>query len=94
MKDLGFRVTLLDWESAMKEKKKIEMGTNQAIIYAGSGTGTKEETKLAGDLTSWTDHPLILPVLESKGLEYDDIIVAFSKKNSTWNVTSKVCSSM
>ena len=69
MKDLGLRVFLVRWKDALSIDASLDM--QQAIVYAGSGD--EREAALSGQLSQWTaNHPLILPVLDAKGLEYDD----------------------
>jgi hypothetical protein len=69
MKDLGLRVYLVGWNDALKMNASLDM--QQAIVYSGSSI--EEESLLSEQLTHWTSsHPLILPVLDAKGLEFDD----------------------
>lgn len=87
MKDLGLRVFLVKWGDALQIK--AQLGLQQAIVYSSSGD--ERESGLTEKLNSWTNqHPLILSVLEAKGLEYDDIIVAFDKERSAWDGSKKV----
>lgn len=75
------------WKDALDIEASLDM--QQAIVY--SGTDDERETELTGALSKWTEnHPLILPVLDAKGLEYDDIIVAFDKVRSAWDGSKKV----
>lgn len=85
MKDFGFKVSLASWSDAVAGK--VSFGTQQAIVYAGE----ENESDLFKKLDSWTGkHPLIFSVLEAKGLEYDDVVVAFAKDNRSWSASSEV----
>lgn len=69
MKDLGLRVYVVKWKDALSIDASLDM--QQAIVYSGSGE--EKEAALSGQLSKWTaNHPLILTVLDAKGLEYDD----------------------
>ena len=79
-KDLGHKVVLGTWDEAFSEPRKL--GVNQAVIYSG-----KEE--LEHKLMDWTsNHPFVLSSLDSKGLEFDDIIVVFDLDRKAWDTTS------
>lgn len=89
MKDLGFRVAIIDWKDAF-EKTEPRLGLKQAIIYSGSSKDISE-SKLVEKISTWTrSHPIILPVLDSKGLEWDDVLVIFNKDRKAWNIESEV----
>ncbi|CAB9498814.1 polymerase alpha-associated DNA helicase A [Seminavis robusta] len=84
MKDLGLKVTLVSWRDALEIKAR--MGVNQAIVYAASGSADSEET-LRKEMLGWShEHPFVLSCLDAKGLEYDDVIVAFDKDRKSWDV--------
>ena len=64
MKDLGLRVTLVDWSKAFKQKPNF--GLQQAIVYS-DWEADDEQSDLAGRLKMWTrDHPFTFSVLEAK----------------------------
>lgn len=87
MKDLGLRVYIVKWNDALLIEANLDL--QQAVIYSGSSD--ERESSLAGDLVRWTgNHPLIIPVLDAKGLEFDDIIVAFDKERTAWDGAKKV----
>ena len=49
------------------------MGQNQALIYSSDDPDSFEATA-----QKWLGaHPFIISTLDSKGLEFDDVIVAF-----------------
>ena len=92
MKDYGFRAALVNWNDALSTNASL--GVEQAVIYSSSDSAAGEEfgnSALANKLRIWTEnHPLVLSVLESKGLEFDDVIIVFDKKESTfWNTSSQ-----
>jgi superfamily I DNA/RNA helicase len=77
-KDLGYKVVLCDWDLALSEPR--ELGSNQALIYSGG------DNSLEARLMKWTgNHPFVLSSLESKGLEFDDVIVAFELDRKSWD---------
>ena len=79
MKDLGLRVVLVDWEKAFKTN--VKFGTQQAIIYSSKSNAESVE----GSISRWLgSHPFTLTSLESKGLEFDDVMVAFDFENKFW----------
>ena len=89
MKDLGLRVVLVDWEKAFKTN--VKFGTQQAIIYSSKSNAESVE----GSISRWLgSHPFTLTSLESKGLEFDDVMVAFDFENKFWNVASKSVDSL
>lgn len=84
MKDLGLKVVLCDWDSATKTK--VCFGRNQALIYSSCS----DSTTIHAWAQQWLgDHPLILTSLDSKGLEFDDVIIAFSFDRKVWDVARK-----
>lgn len=91
MKDFGFKVSLVSWSAA--RAGKVSFGTQQAIVFAGGQNefaDQKNESDLFQDLKLWTNnHPLLFPVLEAKGLEYDDVVVVFDKGNRSWNMSAE-----
>jgi tetratricopeptide (TPR) repeat protein len=94
MKDLGLDVILIDWKEGFGQK--VKFGTQQALIYStGTGqikkSGTQEEdrdlkTKIDAFLP---DHPFTLSSLESKGLEFQDVVVVFDFSHGAWNITDR-----
>lgn len=82
-KDEGRKVRLTDWDEAFQTK--VAFGPNQALIYS---LGNSDEIKDAA--MSWLKgHPFVLSSLESKGLEFDDVVIAFDMGRKVWNVTSE-----
>ena len=82
-KDEGRKVRLTDWDKAFQPK--VAFGPNQALIYS---SGNSDEIKDAA--MSWVkDHPFVLSSLESKGLEFDDVVIAFDMERKVWKVTSE-----
>lgn len=83
-KDLGIKVVLCDWASAFAQAG-IRLGRNQALIYSAFDAKAFEKTA-----TDWIGaHPFILSSLDSKGLEFDDVIVAFDLDRKTWMIDEK-----
>lgn len=79
-KDFGFRVVLCGWRTALREE--VRPGTNQAVVFS-----TSDPDQLEEKLRDWIgDHPFILTSLQSKGLEFDDVIVAFEFDRKTWSI--------
>lgn len=83
-KDLGISVVLCDWAATFSQTG-IRLGRNQALIYSSSDPEAFEKAA-----TDWIgSHPFILSSLDSKGLEFDDVIVAFDLDRKTWRVEEK-----
>jgi tetratricopeptide (TPR) repeat protein len=83
VKDEGCKVRLTDWDEAFRTK--VAFGPNQALIYSH---GNSSEVKDAA--VSWLkDHPFVLSSLESKGLEFDDVVISFDMGRKVWNMTSE-----
>jgi tetratricopeptide (TPR) repeat protein len=79
-KDLGIKVLLCDWKMALAQK--VRLGQNQALIYSSDNVGGFGERA-----KGWVGaHPFILSSLDSKGLEFDDVIIAFDVDRKAWNV--------
>lgn len=73
----------------MEESPKF--GTNQALIF----TSTSNEDALLEDMNKWLNsHPFLLPVLESKGLEFLDVVVAFDVDRRSWAIEEDQASSL
>lgn len=85
VKDLGIKVVLCDWDECFAQTG-IKLGRNQALIYSCQDTEAFEDSARA-----WIgSHPFIISSLDSKGLEFDDVIVAFDLADrKTWKVDSK-----
>eukprot|EP00586_Coscinodiscus_wailesii_P010917 CAMPEP_0172513854 /NCGR_PEP_ID=MMETSP1066-20121228/255989_1 /TAXON_ID=671091 /ORGANISM="Coscinodiscus wailesii, Strain CCMP2513" /LENGTH=268 /DNA_ID=CAMNT_0013294293 /DNA_START=71 /DNA_END=874 /DNA_ORIENTATION=- len=84
MVDIGLRAIILDWDMAMKTKAKF--GVQQAVIFSSD----VDESALFQSITKWIgDHPFVLSSLESKGLEFDDVIVAFHVERKTWDLDAR-----
>ena len=79
VKDLGLHVVTCKWHDAIRTK--VNLGLNQVFIYSPSDSET-----LPLEATSWLgNHPFILSSLDSKGLEFDDVIVAFDFDRKIWD---------
>ena len=82
--DFGLKVVLNDWDSALATKPSF--GKDQALIYSFS----KDHEDSCTSLKHWLgDHPFILSALDSKGLEFDDVVVAFDLDRACWKVESQ-----
>jgi len=90
IKDLGIKVVLCDWEECFSQSG-IKLGRNQALVYS-----CDDQVSFEKAATDWIgSHPFILSSLDSKGLEFDDVIVAFDLGDrKTWNVASKKVASL
>jgi hypothetical protein len=87
-KDLGIKVLLCDWKLARSQK--VRLGQNQALIYSSDDVGDFGE-----QAKDWIGvHPFILSSLESKGLEFDDVIIAFDLDRKAWSVGKKSAMSL
>ena len=62
-------------------------GKDQALVYYVS----KEDQQISyEELKGWLgNHPFVLSVLECKGLEFDDVVVAFDLERSCWKAESR-----
>ena len=89
IKDLGIKVVLCDWKECFSQSG-IKLGRNQALIYSCRNKEAFE--KEATDWIGW--HPFILSALDSKGLEFDDVIVAFDFDQKIWNVSNQKVASL
>ena len=88
IKDLGIKVLLCHWEDAIQFN--VNFGVSQALIYNGV-----DEPKVESEMSRWlNDHPFILTPLESKGLEFDDVVVAFDIERKAWDVKPSRISSL
>ena len=86
---LKSQVLLCDWNEALREK--VVFGTNQALIFCS----TNDEKNIHGVFSEWlNDHPFILTPLDSKGLEFDDVVVGFDVERKAWNINSDRISSL
>ena len=87
-KDLGFKVLLCDRKTAFQQKLKL--GTNQAVVFSSTNPADAERIIL-----NWIgSHPFVVSSLESKGLEFDDVIVFFDHDRTVWNVAGQSASSL
>ena len=88
MKNLGLKVVICDWKTAFSVK--VRLGANQALIFS-----CDEPNRFKEQATAWIgQHPFTLTALESKGLEFDDVIVAFDVDRKVWNVFDKRTASL
>jgi hypothetical protein len=107
MKDLGLDVKLVDWDAAFRQK--VSFGTQQALIYStGTGRNCQVGTVDTGDrqeligpvgvlsrIKTWLgDHPFVLTSLDSKGLEFDDVVVVFDFAHKAWTVARQMIESL
>ena len=89
MKDLGLKVRLCCWDKCLTVKASL--GISQAFIYS---TDTNP-VELESEANQWLgNHPFIVSSLESKGLEFDDVIVAFHHERKTWNISAGSAASL
>jgi tetratricopeptide (TPR) repeat protein len=86
MKDLGMKIRTCDLSDALGVR--VKFGHNQSMIHSGDdGDSHREAVK---DVHTWlNDHPFILSSLESKGLEFDDVVIYFHFPRKTWDTASK-----
>ena len=77
------KVRICQWQEALNLEKQPRFGLNQALIY--SSTNNPNEVDL--EMNQWlNDHPFILTSLDSKGLEFDDCVVAFDVERKAWDI--------
>lgn len=77
-KDLKLKIVLCDRSLALKQQ--VKLNANQAIVFSSK---SRKETER--ELSDWIGaHPFILSSSESKGLEFDDVIVLFEHERKTW----------
>eukprot|EP00977_Amphora_coffeiformis_P003494 scaffold655_cov162-Amphora_coffeaeformis.AAC.15 len=82
-KDLKMKIALCEKSRAMEQTVKLK--ANQAIIF--SSENLKETER---QMIEWVgSHPFILSSLDSKGLEFDDVIVFFDHPRKTWQIAHK-----
>lgn len=82
-KDLGLKVVNCDWGVALGSRAKF--GDNQAFIYSAN-----RPDKIVTEATEWLDnHPFFLSPLDSKGLEFEDVCVAFEHDRKVWQLERK-----
>jgi hypothetical protein len=56
-------------------------------VYSSSD----DSSALATKISEWLgNHPFVLSSLDSKGLEFDDVVVAFNMKRKAWDIKSMV----
>lgn len=79
--DFGLKVVLCKWDEAMQIKPSF--GKDQALVYSFSRNTEVE----VDSLKQWLgNHPFILSVLDCKGLEFDEVVVAFDLERSAWKM--------
>ena len=89
MKDLDLKVRLCCWDECLT--MNASLGIAQAFIYSTD----KNPIELESEANRWLgNHPFIVSSLESKGLEFDDIIVAFNHERKTWNISAGSAASL
>jgi superfamily I DNA/RNA helicase len=88
VKDLGTRVFWCHWDEALLESPRF--GVNQALIYT-----SYDPESIFVEMNKWlNEHPFILTTLDSKGLEFEDVVVAFDLDRKAWAVKEKRVSSL
>jgi hypothetical protein len=56
-------------------------------VYSSSD----DSSALGAKISDWLgNHPFVLSSLDSKGLEFDDVVVAFDMKRKAWDLKSMV----
>ena len=84
--NFGLKVVLNDWDSALETKPSF--GKDQALVYSFSNDRAEDDSYAS--LKHWLDdHPFILSCVDSKGLEFDDIVVAFDLDRACWKAESQ-----
>jgi len=84
-------VRVTHWQEAMQLKKPPRFGPNQALIYSSTG----DPGGVASEMNKWLNsHPFILTSLDSKGLEFDDCVVAFDVERKAWDMNAAKVSSL
>ena len=82
-KDNKFDVVLIDWDKAF-EIKNLSFGENQAVICSADENRTDYIVECCNE---WLPkHPFILSPVEAKGLEFDDVVIAFDFKRKAWKI--------
>jgi tetratricopeptide (TPR) repeat protein len=88
VKDLGLRVVTCSWKDAMQTS--VKFGQNQVYIYSPSDSDVLPE-----EARQWLNgHPFILSSLDSKGLEFDDVVVAFDMERKIWDISRQLEASL
>mmetsp|Transcript_20346 Transcript_20346/g.58415 ORF Transcript_20346/g.58415 Transcript_20346/m.58415 type:complete len:2357 (+) Transcript_20346:2738-9808(+) len=91
--DYGISVILCDWARALQTVPSF--GEGQALIYSTGISASNDEGETVSKFKTWlNDHPFILSALDSKGLEFDDVVVAFSMDRASWKADSKEASAL
>lgn len=82
---------ICQWQEALKLEKQPRFGPNQALIYSS----TSNSDGVANEMNKWlSSHPFILSSLDSKGLEFDDCVIAFDIERNAWAIDSGKVSSL
>lgn len=87
MKDLGLKVRVCYFDDALS--LSVKFGPNQALIHSSEDASDANSANVIAFREWLKDHPFILTSLDSKGLEFDDVVVAFEFCRSVWDVTGK-----
>lgn len=88
--DFGLKVIVMNWEAATDETNP-SFGKDQALIYSFD----RDEEQNLSTIRKWLgDHPFILSVLDSKGLEFDDVVVAFALDRKSWKIEKQTFSAL
>ena len=90
IKDIGIKVAIAPWRESMRNR--VKFGDNQCFIYSTNGG----EDDMLLEARNWlNDHPFILSSLDSKGLEFDDVVVAFAHDDrKVWQPERKLEASL
>jgi len=82
-KDNNIKVVWCAWNDAF-QIQNLSFGDNQALLCGADENGI---SKLIEASNEWlSNHPFILTTVDSKGLEFDDVVVAFDFKRNAWKI--------
>ena len=88
VKDLGLKVLLVYWNEAIKTNTSF--GTEQVII-----TSSHDEKAIELEMKEWiSSRGFVLAVLDSKGLEFQDVVIAFDFDRKVWDIESRRAQSL
>ena len=83
-KNSSIKVILCDWDEAMKTKPSF--GKDQALIYSSYG----DPEGIIASAHMWLkNHPFAMSAIDSKGLEFEDVVVAFDNHRRHWQISSQ-----
>ena len=82
-KDNGSRVVLCNWNDAMNTSQSF--GEDQALIYSSY----VDPQGIVITAPIWLkNHPFFMTAIDSKGLEFEDVVVAFDVGRKVWKTDS------